>query len=166
MRTLTNYRLLKSFETALKLIKNGWQIIRKKTKKSSRGSKSTERSNILVKLILNYCALKIFKHFAVIVMNILFFRRYIFRLFRTGYRRDLDVNDLYEPLKEHSSHKLGEQISALWEEECQRVKIKNNSAKNSHNKLEPSLLRVLLRLFGAKLVFLGICLVLMEILLR
>lgn len=107
-------------------------------------------------------------YFSLVEKKTVFFRRYTARLFWTGYRRDLNVNDLYEPLKEHSSHRLGERIAALWEEECQRVKRKNElcKRKNSKHNYDPSLLRVLLRLFGVKLMLYGICLVLTEILLR
>ncbi|XP_008214580.1 probable multidrug resistance-associated protein lethal(2)03659 isoform X1 [Nasonia vitripennis] len=94
---------------------------------------------------------------------------YILRLFWVGYRRDLDIQDLYEPLKEHTSNRLGEKIARLWEQECQRVKKKQETkAKNGKNdkKLEPSLLRVLLRCFGFKLMLYGVLLAFMEIVLR
>ncbi|XP_011505353.1 PREDICTED: probable multidrug resistance-associated protein lethal(2)03659 [Ceratosolen solmsi marchali] len=99
---------------------------------------------------------------------------YILRLFWVGYNRDLDIQDLYEPLNEHTSNKLGEKIAKLWEEECQSVNAKQLSKQkgdisidgNDSIKGQPSLLRVLLRCFGAKIMLYGLLLAVMEILLR
>ncbi|XP_058797685.1 probable multidrug resistance-associated protein lethal(2)03659 isoform X2 [Phymastichus coffea] len=95
---------------------------------------------------------------------------YILRLFWVGYRRDLDIQDLYEPLKEHKSNLLGEKIARLWEQECERVNKKQSRSKSHRNgkddRIQPSLLRVLLRCFGFKLVLYGVLLAVMEILLR
>ncbi|KAJ8684448.1 hypothetical protein QAD02_020240, partial [Eretmocerus hayati] len=100
---------------------------------------------------------------------------YILRLFWVGYRRDLDIQDLYEPLKEHKSNELGEKIARLWEEECERAKKKElskcktddgNKSGSECPKGQPSLLRVLLRCFGAKLMLYGVLLAIMEIILR
>ncbi|CAB0038330.1 unnamed protein product [Trichogramma brassicae] len=100
---------------------------------------------------------------------------YIFRLFWVGFRRDLDIADLYEPLKEHKSGLLGEKIARLWEEEVQRVEKKKLMSKrvndeerddNTNEGPQPSLLRVLLRCFGGKLALYGIFLAFMEIALR
>ncbi|XP_054270037.1 probable multidrug resistance-associated protein lethal(2)03659 [Macrosteles quadrilineatus] len=74
-------------------------------------------------------------------------------LFREGNRRDLEVEDLYVPLKEHTSNVLGDRIEKKWREECKRAAIK---------KREPSLLRVLLRIFGPKLMAYGLVLAIVE----
>ncbi|XP_054272885.1 probable multidrug resistance-associated protein lethal(2)03659 [Macrosteles quadrilineatus] len=74
-------------------------------------------------------------------------------LFREGNKRDLEVEDLYVPLKEHTSNVLGDRIEKKWREECKRAAIK---------KREPSLLRVLLRIFGPKLMAYGLVLAIVE----
>lgn len=86
-------------------------------------------------------------------------------MFKLGYKRDLNENDLYEPLKEHTSHQLGESLARLWEEECQRVKRKNDLSrrKDVEHHCKPSLLRVLFRCFGLQLIWRGIFLAIMEI---
>ncbi|XP_014208188.1 probable multidrug resistance-associated protein lethal(2)03659 [Copidosoma floridanum] len=104
---------------------------------------------------------------------------YILRLFWVGYRRDLDIQDLYQPLKEHTSNLLGEKIARLWEEECQRVKNKQLSKRKSgdrgkegddppgtHQGPQPSLLRVLWKCFGCKIMLYGVVLAIFEIGLR
>lgn len=35
---------------------------------------------------------------------------WIFKLFKTGQRRDLEVNDLYKTLSSHESSKLGNEL--------------------------------------------------------
>ncbi|XP_046823149.1 probable multidrug resistance-associated protein lethal(2)03659 isoform X2 [Vespa crabro] len=97
---------------------------------------------------------------------------WILRTFWIGYQRDLEVSDLYKPLKEHTSSILGEKLTALWEAECQRINEKKNKAAKNGEKIdesnlkEPSLLKVLIKCFGARIMFYGIILVVMEIVLR
>ncbi|KAL2743664.1 putative multidrug resistance-associated protein lethal(2)03659 isoform X1 [Vespula maculifrons] len=98
---------------------------------------------------------------------------WILRTFWIGYHRDLEVSDLYKPLKEHTSSILGEKLATLWEAECQRINEKKNKAVKSDEKLddesnlkEPSLLKVLIKCFGARIMVYGIILVIMEIVLR
>ncbi|KAI4497436.1 hypothetical protein M0802_007447 [Mischocyttarus mexicanus] len=99
---------------------------------------------------------------------------WILRTFWLGYRRDLEVSDLYKPLKEHTSSLLGDKLSALWETECQKINEINKARKkngrekldNDSNLKEPSLLKVLIKCFGARIMFYGIILVIMEIVLR
>lgn len=102
-----------------------------------------------------------------------FHDRWILRTFWIGYHRDLEVSDLYKPLKEHTSSILGEKLATLWEAECQRINEKKNKAVKSDEKLddesnlkEPSLLKVLIKCFGARIMVYGIILVIMEIVLR
>ncbi|KAJ8684021.1 hypothetical protein QAD02_019813, partial [Eretmocerus hayati] len=80
---------------------------------------------------------------------------WLFKIFSIGYRREIKKEDLYSPLKEHSSHYLGEKISKLWDEEAIKC-------KNSQEKLTPSLLRVLTRYFGNDFLLFGICLGIIE----
>ncbi|XP_043284650.1 probable multidrug resistance-associated protein lethal(2)03659 [Venturia canescens] len=106
---------------------------------------------------------------------------WILKTFWVGYRRDLEIEDLTRPLKEHKSSVLGEKISAAWEAEVQRVeKIESSRSKKkgtsqnaeegkskaSSSGLQPSLLRVLIKVFGFKIMIYGIALAIMEILLR
>ncbi|XP_076291879.1 putative multidrug resistance-associated protein lethal(2)03659 isoform X2 [Lasioglossum baleicum] len=96
--------------------------------------------------------------------------------FWQGYRRDLEVEDLYKPLKEHKSSILGTQISEAWEKEMeayekrkQLYESKNAASKtyDVKNKVKPpSLTKVLIKCFGWKLLMYGIILAVMEILLR
>lgn len=82
---------------------------------------------------------------------------WLFRLFKKGYRRDLDVNDLYTSLKEHQSAYLGDKLESLWNQELQQSKIK---------KEEPSLLRVLVKCFGVKTFFYGFLVAVSEVLFK
>ncbi|KOC62515.1 putative multidrug resistance-associated protein lethal(2)03659 [Habropoda laboriosa] len=75
--------------------------------------------------------------------------------FWVGCRRDLEVTDLYKPLKEHKSSYLGSKISRIWEKEYQEKKLK-----------EPSLVKVLMKCFGAQIMLYGIILAVLEISLR
>lgn len=78
-------------------------------------------------------------------------------LFWEGFNRDLTVDDLSEPLKEHSSSYLGDRIEKLWDEEV---------AKAERKKTEPSLLRVIVKMFGLRLMTYAIVLFISEIILR
>ncbi|XP_020706768.2 probable multidrug resistance-associated protein lethal(2)03659 [Athalia rosae] len=99
---------------------------------------------------------------------------WILRTFWIGYQRDLEVSDLYSPLDEHTSSILGKQISSQWEKELKRVADFKSSKKGNDKQIEdneskpvlPSLLKVLLRCFGGKLVLYGIILAVMEISLK
>ncbi|KAL6424783.1 hypothetical protein ACFW04_010016 [Cataglyphis niger] len=94
---------------------------------------------------------------------------WVLRTFWVGYRRDLEVTDLYTPLKEHTSGILGVKIAKAWEKECEAYKrrLKKNATTGSLKKVsEPSLLRVIIKCFGFKVLLYGILLAVMEILLR
>ncbi|XP_077294803.1 putative multidrug resistance-associated protein lethal(2)03659 [Arctopsyche grandis] len=73
-------------------------------------------------------------------------------LFWTGYKRDLEINDLYQPLKEHTSSSLGDKFQVLWDDEAK--------------KKSPSLLRVMVRCYGLECAMFGMILFAMECLLR
>ncbi|KAF7996687.1 hypothetical protein HCN44_002333 [Aphidius gifuensis] len=72
---------------------------------------------------------------------------WVFDIFWTGYKRDLEIDDLPEALKEHKSNYLGEKLSASWEKELRQVK--NNNSK-------PNLFKVLWNVFGLEFISLGI----------
>ncbi|XP_076648686.1 putative multidrug resistance-associated protein lethal(2)03659 isoform X2 [Halictus rubicundus] len=96
--------------------------------------------------------------------------------FWEGYRRDLEVGDLYKPLKEHKSSVLGSQITKAWEKEMEAYEKRKqlSETKNANSKTydvrskvkTPSLTKVLIKCFGFKLLMYGLILAVMEILLR
>ncbi|EDV59380.2 uncharacterized protein Dere_GG23434 [Drosophila erecta] len=61
---------------------------------------------------------------------------YTIPIFRKGYKKTLDSNDLYRPLEEQKSDTLGNKLCASWDQE-----LKNEGGS-------PKLLRALLRVFG------------------
>ncbi|KMQ90611.1 multidrug resistance-associated protein, partial [Lasius niger] len=94
---------------------------------------------------------------------------WILRTFWVGYRRDLEVTDLYTPLKEHTSGILGVKIAKAWEKECEAYnhRLEKSARTGSQKKVsEPSLLRVIIKVFGVKIMLYGVVLAVMEILLR
>lgn len=86
------------------------------------------------------------------------------KTFWVGYKRDLEIDDLTRPLKEHKSSVLGEKISSAWDEELKRFNRINQKKKKPQS--TPSLNRVLIKVFGAKIALYGVALAIMEILLR
>lgn len=56
------------------------------------------------------------------------------------------MSDLYSPMDEHASRRLGNEMSQLWKKEEERH-------RNLSTKSPPSLLGVLVRFFGNKLRF-------------
>ncbi|XP_012058527.1 PREDICTED: LOW QUALITY PROTEIN: probable multidrug resistance-associated protein lethal(2)03659 [Atta cephalotes] len=94
---------------------------------------------------------------------------WILRIFWVGYRRDLEVTDLYTPLKEHTSGILGVKIAKAWEEECEAYqrRLEQIAKSGSQKKVkEPSLMRVLIKCFGFQTLLYGIFMAVMDILLR
>ncbi|XP_046426437.1 probable multidrug resistance-associated protein lethal(2)03659 isoform X1 [Neodiprion fabricii] len=101
---------------------------------------------------------------------------WILGTFWLGYKRDLEVEDLYTPLKEHTSGLLGEKITKTWENEIQRLTAKRDSKKSKakgpkededeDEPVHPSLLRVLIKVFGAETLFYGVVLAVLEITMR
>ncbi|XP_076634046.1 putative multidrug resistance-associated protein lethal(2)03659 [Colletes latitarsis] len=101
---------------------------------------------------------------------------WILRTFWVGYRKELEIEDLCRPLKEHTSSILGNKITKAWEKEYEAYEKrkllseeKENGSKkyNVKKKLrEPSLTKVLMKCFGPRLLVYGLILAVMEILLR
>ncbi|XP_071557607.1 probable multidrug resistance-associated protein lethal(2)03659 [Temnothorax nylanderi] len=94
---------------------------------------------------------------------------WVLRIFWVGYRRDLEVTDLYTPLKEHTSGILGVKITNAWEKECEAYqrRLEQSTKSGSQKEVkEPSLMKVLIRCFGFKTLLYGIFMAVMEILLR
>ncbi|XP_025422003.1 probable multidrug resistance-associated protein lethal(2)03659 isoform X2 [Sipha flava] len=77
-----------------------------------------------------------------------------FKLFNTGRKRDLEINDLYTTLSSHSSSLLGIALEKKWKEELYHSKKRDR---------QPSLLRALFQMFGTKIMFYGILMSLLEI---
>uniref|UniRef100_A0A8D8Y1X0 Probable multidrug resistance-associated protein lethal(2)03659 n=3 Tax=Cacopsylla melanoneura TaxID=428564 RepID=A0A8D8Y1X0_9HEMI len=78
-------------------------------------------------------------------------------LFREGRKRDLEVTDLYEPLKEHTSSYLGNKLERYWNDELVQAQKRGR---------DPSFLRALIRCFGLKMASYGLVLAFMECVLR
>ncbi|XP_033334914.2 ATP-binding cassette sub-family C member 4 isoform X1 [Megalopta genalis] len=101
---------------------------------------------------------------------------WVLGIFWNGYRKDLEVEDLFKPLKEHTSSILGAQISKAWEVELaayekrkQLSELKNATSKkyDVKNKVKPpSLTKVLVKCFGFKLLVYGLILAVLDILFR
>ncbi|XP_072935953.1 probable multidrug resistance-associated protein lethal(2)03659 isoform X1 [Epargyreus clarus] len=73
-------------------------------------------------------------------------------IFLSGLKKDMEEQDLYEPLEEHASSPLGDKFARLWEEEV----------ANAGGKRTPSLLRVILKAYAARCMLYGFVLFLME----
>ncbi|GLG99917.1 Probable multidrug resistance-associated protein lethal(2)03659 [Gryllus bimaculatus] len=78
--------------------------------------------------------------------------------FWRGYQRDLEVDDLTQPLTEHRSDLLGDVFEKRWSEETRRAARRGGA--------RPSLTRVLARVFGVQLALYGLVLAAMELGLR
>ncbi|KYN18976.1 hypothetical protein ALC57_08649 [Trachymyrmex cornetzi] len=78
------------------------------------------------------------------------------KIFRTGYKKDLEETDLYATLTQDKTNNLGEIIGKAWEREVESCAKKKNGSK-------PQLLRVLLRCFGKPLLLIGIAEAVMEL---
>ncbi|KAI9582553.1 probable multidrug resistance-associated protein lethal(2)03659 [Glossina fuscipes] len=74
--------------------------------------------------------------------------------FFKGRKRVLNETDLYQALQEHKSSRIGHKLNHAWEVECEKQK---------HKKKGPSLLKVLLKVFGGHFCLLAIGLLIMEL---
>ncbi|KAK7582455.1 hypothetical protein V9T40_013900 [Parthenolecanium corni] len=77
-----------------------------------------------------------------------------FNLFVRGYKRDLEVNDLYDTLQAHSASRLGHLLESEWDSEIEK-------ATKCHR--EPKLHRALFNIFGASFIFYGVVVALSDI---
>lgn len=78
-------------------------------------------------------------------------------IFYKGYKKELEVSDMFETLQEHRSDKMGDKLEAAWEKE--RVLAKQASR-------DPSLLRALLREFGLYLFMYGCIVAVLELVVK
>ncbi|KAL3847450.1 hypothetical protein ACJMK2_018356 [Sinanodonta woodiana] len=74
-------------------------------------------------------------------------------LFKTGYSRRLEVEDMYNVVPEDQSDVLGSRLENEWQKEVERSKTRGG---------KPSLLKCLIRIFGLEYMLLGIVLFLEE----
>ncbi|VVC26205.1 Hypothetical protein CINCED_3A020489 [Cinara cedri] len=82
---------------------------------------------------------------------------WILNLFKTGSKRDLELNDLYSVLNEHKSSSLGDDLEKKWRSELV------DADKTGRN---PSLLRALIKVFGTNIMLNGLILAIGEIIIK
>ncbi|XP_025192648.1 multidrug resistance-associated protein 4-like [Melanaphis sacchari] len=82
---------------------------------------------------------------------------WIYKLFKTGNKRDLEVNDLYTTLNDHLSSALGSELEEKWKNELANAKKTNRS---------PSLTKALIKMFGVKFMLFGSLHLIIEIVLK
>ncbi|KAL5233619.1 hypothetical protein ACI65C_001029 [Semiaphis heraclei] len=78
-------------------------------------------------------------------------------LLKIGRHRALIETDLYTTLDDHTSSSLGDKLEKTWKLELANAYLANR---------KPSLLRALIRMFGARYMFLGFIICIIEIILR
>ncbi|KAG5877618.1 hypothetical protein JTB14_015566 [Gonioctena quinquepunctata] len=83
---------------------------------------------------------------------------YTLPIFRKGMKKTLDVEDIYNPLKEDRSGLLGNRLEILWNEQLKRTK---KSGKGT-----PSLLMAIFRTFWLEIFYLGLMIGFGDIIIR
>uniref|UniRef100_A0A182YP85 ABC transmembrane type-1 domain-containing protein n=1 Tax=Anopheles stephensi TaxID=30069 RepID=A0A182YP85_ANOST len=78
-------------------------------------------------------------------------------IFFKGYKKELNTDDLYQPLREHKSDGLGNRLCEAWENEQKQARLKNR---------KPKLLRAGFRVFGWEIALLGLVLLTLEMLFK
>ncbi|XP_025993846.1 probable multidrug resistance-associated protein lethal(2)03659 [Solenopsis invicta] len=91
---------------------------------------------------------------------------WVLRIFMLGYRRDLEITDLYTPLKEHTSSIIGTKLSNAWDKECEAYQRRLEKSKSLKKVKEPSLMKVLIKVFGFEVLLYGIIMAIFELVLR
>lgn len=76
-----------------------------------------------------------------------------FPIFFLGWKKELDLDDLYKPLDAHKSDYLGDKLCQSWDDEVENKKV---VGKN------PSLLSAGWKIFGGSLAFTGFCAFMLE----
>ncbi|OAD54195.1 hypothetical protein WN48_08258 [Eufriesea mexicana] len=84
---------------------------------------------------------------------------WILKLFIVGYKKELEEDDLYSPLREDRSSCLGQRIVKNWENEVKRCEKKKDNSK-------PNLFRVLYKCFGKIVMNTGLGLFFLEFVIR
>ncbi|XP_032671366.1 probable multidrug resistance-associated protein lethal(2)03659 [Odontomachus brunneus] len=83
------------------------------------------------------------------------------KIFRVGYKKELEETDLYATLTQDRASYLGELIDKVWQAEVKSCQKRNGSKKKDVSK--PKLIRALIRCFGKPYLLVGIALVFMEL---
>ncbi|XP_030767940.1 multidrug resistance-associated protein 4-like isoform X2 [Sitophilus oryzae] len=83
--------------------------------------------------------------------------KYSLKTFRLGRRRDLDEDDLTQPLDEHKSSLLGDKLARNWSKEVKHA---------TKHKKKPSLSKVIIKTFRYDIIFYGVILFIMEVFVR
>ncbi|KAH0554301.1 probable multidrug resistance-associated protein lethal(2)03659 [Cotesia glomerata] len=102
---------------------------------------------------------------------------WVLKIFWNGYKRELEIEDLPQPLKEHKSSLLGDNLAAAWDKEVQlydtNTKPKKEPGKSESNvkvkhkkSKTPSLQRALTKVFGARIALYGVALAIQELVIR
>ncbi|KAF5275656.1 hypothetical protein FQA39_LY06768 [Lamprigera yunnana] len=78
-------------------------------------------------------------------------------MFKKGYHKTLDIDDLYNPISSDKSRTLGDRLESKWTKHVEKMKKLNK---------KPSLLKVLVQTFWPEYLYLGILLVFLDIILR
>jgi hypothetical protein len=78
-------------------------------------------------------------------------------LFRLGYKRELELEDLYRVLPEDRSEHLGDKLCREWNRDVDRCEIFNKKLPPGSTKTQtPSLLKALIKVFACNYAILGI----------
>ncbi|XP_017097976.2 probable multidrug resistance-associated protein lethal(2)03659 [Drosophila bipectinata] len=77
-----------------------------------------------------------------------------------GRKQRLQATDLYKTLEEHRAQKLGDEFFRTWEDEVARCRRKETDSKSRR---EPSILRVIGRVFGGQLLISGFNIAILEL---
>ncbi|KAK0070811.1 hypothetical protein PV325_014034, partial [Microctonus aethiopoides] len=96
---------------------------------------------------------------------------WVFKTLWRSYKTGLEPGDISRPLKEHKGSILGDKLSIAWEKEKKRVNKINESlekfGKSDGTKRRfPSLGRVLLSVFGVRILFASLILLFIETIVR
>lgn len=83
------------------------------------------------------------------------FGRYTIGLFIKGYKKELDVEDIYNPLEEDRSKRLGGRLQKQWEKKLKKPE------KGNYN---PSLLKAIIPAFWVEILLLGFILAILTFL--
>ncbi|XP_063697681.1 probable multidrug resistance-associated protein lethal(2)03659 [Culicoides brevitarsis] len=82
---------------------------------------------------------------------------WILPIFWKGRKKDLDTDDLYQPMREHKSETLGDRLCKAWDQECEKKQALNKP---------PSLLSTMTGVFKWQLAFGGVMLFILEFAVR
>ena len=74
--------------------------------------------------------------------------RWLFPLLRKGYKKDLQINDIYGVLKNDKSERIGSRLQLCWDKELQKAK--------EQEKYRPNLLKAIANCFAFSYSILGI----------